>query len=143
MYIRTACASYRELVLRNYVYMRDAALHSFWNNKVSKKLAFLQTAALADALSDTRGPRTSTGGGAGAGSGATATRNHCTTCNRTHQGRPCAAAPLSAALRTKLGAGLRQRQYEKALRHCKEAFAANPSIAHEGLVEAARQAANS
>ena len=81
----------------------------------------------------------------GTGSGNTQTgsgnRNYCDTCKRIHQGRPCAAAPLSMANRTKLGQDLPQRKYEKALKHCREAFAADPNTPHEALIAAARAAA--
>jgi hypothetical protein len=141
--IRTSSASYRELVLRNYTYIRDASKVSFWNNKLSKKMALITAASLASYATQAHHRQgRPTPAGVGNTGGSPAPSGNCTTCNRVHQGRPCAAAPFSAANRTRLGAGLRQRQYEKALKYCKEAFSSNPNVAHDEVIEAARLAAN-
>ena len=129
--IRSTSASYRELLLRNYTHIRNHRKTSFWNDKLSKRMALVMTQVVHQ-----QGQGKSTGGSAPQTS-----RNYCETCKRVHQGRPCAAAPLSMANRTKLGANLPQRKYEKALRHVKEAFAADANAAHDGVIEAARAAA--
>lgn len=132
--IRATSASYRELLLRNYAYIREQAKTNFWNNKLSKKMALVTT----QAMSLLQPPSTSGGGG---GTVSATNRNYCDICRRVHQGRPCAAAIFSTANRARLGAGLAQRKYEKALRFCKDAFAANSNANHDTVIEGARQAA--
>ena len=134
--IRSTSGTYRELVLRNYTYMRNQGRTSFWSDKLSKRMALVVAQSLY-ASPPARGH--SSPGGAGASGGSS--KNFCETCKRVHQGRPCPATPLSAANRAKLAAGLPQRKYERALKHCKEALAADPNRPHEALIEAARAAA--
>jgi hypothetical protein len=142
--IRSSSATYRELVLRNYAYLRNQSRTSFWNDKLSKKMAFVTTVAMARLSATPAAPTRGGGGGAtNARNEETATqaRNYCGSCRRNHQIRPCPAAVLSASLRTKLGSGLRQREYEKAIKHLKEALAATPNIDHTTAVDNARRAA--
>lgn len=145
MLIRSSSATYREMVLRNYAYLRNQHRTSFWNDKLSKKMAFVTSSTMARLSA----PQAASGRGVG-GSGAGAReeeaperhRNYCTVCKRVHQGRPCPTTGLTAALRTRLGANLRQRDYEKALKHLKEALATNPSVDPTTAVDNARRAAS-
>lgn len=141
--IRSSSATYRELVLRNYAYLRNQHRTAFWNDKLSKKMAFVTSEAMARLSAPSNSVRGGGGGAQGAREDEPATRNRnfCTDCKRIHVGRPCPAARLTVALRTKLGANLRQRDYEKALKHLKEALAANPTIDHTTAVDNARRAA--
>jgi hypothetical protein len=142
--IRSSSATYRELVLRNYAYLRNQSRTAFWNDKLSKKMAFVTSLAMARLAAPAASNRASWGAGAGSRDedGSARGRNYCTDCKRPHQIRPCPAARLTSALRTKLGANMRQREYEKALKHLKDALAANPSIDHATAVENARRAAS-
>lgn len=139
--IRTSASCYRDLVLLNYTYMRDQARTSFWNDKLSKKMALVATNSMAQLVAQFKNRNRATGGEGNTGGGSG--NSDCAICHRKHSGRPCAAATLNAAMRTRLGTGLSQRQYEKALRHIKSALAENPNMGHEGLVDAARQIAKS
>ena len=132
--IRMTSATYRELLLRNYAYVREQAKTSFWNDKLSKKMAFLSAQAVAQMTGATRAPRGGTPAPAGS-----AVRKYCDLCHRVHQGRPCPAAPLTSAQRTRLGANLNQRKYEKALKHCREALAEDPHASLDSIVAAARE----
>ena len=46
MLIRSSSASYREMVLRNYAYMRNQARDNFWNNKLSRKMAIVNASLM-------------------------------------------------------------------------------------------------
>ena len=125
--IRRTSPTYRDLVLRNYSYLRDQNKTKFWNTKLNRKQA-IRSSRLRTVV-------------ASSGGGGTQNNNYCTICHRPHSGRnPCPAEGFTTAQRTRLGTGLRQRQYEKALRHCRD---------HQGegtideLIEAARDAATS
>lgn len=135
MIIRERSSCYRELVLRNYAYLRENQKDSFWTAKLGKTMAEVTLAAVARSMT--------TGGGNGAPQGATTTASkwECPTCRRSHSGRPCPTAPLSMTNRTKLGGGMKQRQYEKALKVVKEMFSNDPHVSHDTVVEAARLAA--
>ena len=93
--IRYASANYRELLLRNYTCIRGQAKTSFWNDKLSKKMALVTTRALSQATISPGGVS------AGTGTGGAVNRNYCDICRRTHQGRPCAVASFTAAERTR------------------------------------------
>lgn len=129
--IRESSASYRELLLRNYAYMRDQSKTSFWNDKLSKKVAVMTTQAMAKLVRGTHSISEGSSGGA-----------NCSVCNRKHSGRPCPVESFTTAERTKLGSGLGQRKYEKALRHIKDALAQDPKASHDTLIEAARKSAS-
>ena len=129
--IRDNSASYRDLVLRNYAYMRDEAADSFWNSKLNKRHALASARLLAEATAPTRSTGATGGGGA----------NFCATCRRKHSGNnPCPVASLTAAERARLGNGLRQREYEKALRFIRDKVAATPGTSVAGLIDEARLA---
>ena len=136
--IRSTSGTYREMVLRNYTYMRNQSKSSFWSDKLSKRMALVVSQTLYTTNSRGAG---SQGTGSSSAQTGSSNRNYCDTCKRIHQGRPCAAALFSMANRTKLGQDLPQRKYEKALKHCREAFAADPNTPHEALIAAARAAA--
>eukprot|EP00977_Amphora_coffeiformis_P018148 scaffold6240_cov118-Amphora_coffeaeformis.AAC.1 len=134
--IRDRSSCYRELVLRNYAYLREHQKDSFWTAKLGKTMAEVTLAALAQsvALKGRGEPVTAappTGG----------SKWECPTCRRNHSGRPCPTAPMSMPNRTRLGSGMKQRQYEKALKVVKDMFTTNPSASHDTIIEAARLAA--
>lgn len=140
-HIRCHCASYRELILRNYVYMRNQSADGFWNNKISKTMAEVTSTMLSN--SALAAPTKTKAPAAGAAPGTTTgPQSQCTICHRAHSGRsPCPAAALTVQNRTKLGAGLRQRQYEKALKVVKELLDNDPSTPQDQVVDKARRAA--
>ena len=126
--IRAQSASYRELVLRNYAYMRNAKKDAFYNNKLNRSLWTLQA------------PSSKSGGQSGGGSD----HAKCGTCQRTNlhkQGTPCPLAPLTAGERGKLLAGLTFRQQQKAAKHVKQALEQDANADHSEMIEAARSAA--
>ena len=101
--IRSTSGTYREMVLRNYTYMRNQSKSSFWSDKLSKRMALVFSQNLY--TTNSRGA-----GSQGTGSGNTQTgssnQNYCDTCKQIHQGRPGAAPPFSMANHTKLGQDL-------------------------------------
>jgi hypothetical protein len=127
--IRSQSASYRELVLRNYAYMRNAKKDSFYNNKLNRSLWALQV-----------------GGGSGGSSmgGGGADKAKCTTCQRTNlhpHGSACPLGVLTAGERVKLLASLNYRQQQKAAKHIKQLFGQNANQDHAEAIEAAREIA--
>ena len=126
--IRETSASYRDLVLRNYAYLRKQYDTNFWNDKLSKKAALLTTRLMAGARTPGPGPSTDS--------------DKCPTCLRKHSSRPpCPTAPLTKAERTRLGKGLTHRKYEKALKALKAGFSEDPNADHAALIDEARRAA--
>ena len=126
--IRAQSASYRELVLRNYAYMRNAKKDAFYNNKLNRSLWTLQA------------PASKSGGHTGGGSD----HAKCGTCQRTNlhkQGTPCPLAPLTTGERGKLLAGLTFRQQQKAAKHVKQALEQDANADHSEMIEATRSAA--
>ena len=131
--IRETSASYRDLVLRNYAYLRQQSATSFWNDKLSKKAA-LHTNRIAAGIGSSKSGST--------GTSSEGTGDKCSTCFRKHEGRsPCPTTPLTKSECTKLGKNLGQRKYEKALKSLKQAFASNPNVDHDEAIERARQVA--
>jgi len=131
--IRETSSSYRDLVLRNYAYLRKQSVTSFWNDKLSKKAAMLTNRLVAGSGST----KAAKAGGASTEGGG----DKCPTCLRKHSGQsPCPTTPLTKGERTKLGQGLGQRKYEKALKIVKQAFSDDPKANHEDVINKARQA---
>ena len=97
--IRSTSACYREMVLRNYICMRDQSKTSFWNNKVSKKMALVNSKIMARLHASGPGTRTTPQGNQ-------ANRSCCDICKRNHQGRPCPVSSFTPAQRAQLGTGL-------------------------------------
>lgn len=128
--IRAQSASYRELVLRNYAYMRNAKKDAFYNNKLNRSLWTLQSPP----------PATSGGGGGGQGGGA-GEKPKCSTCQRTNlhaASAPCPLSSLTSAERVKLLQGLTYRQQQKAAKHIKYLFSQDAQQDHKEAVEQAR-----
>jgi hypothetical protein len=126
--IRAQSASYRELVLRNYAYMRNAKKDAFYNNKLNKSLWSLQA-------SPSPAPAPTGGGG---------DRPKCGTCQRSGLHGPNAPCPLSGLTpseRVRLLASLTFRQQQKAAKQIKQALVQDPSMDHNEAIEAAREAA--
>ena len=128
--IRRQSATYRELVLRNYAYMRDARKERFYNQKLNRNLW---------SLSDST-PAAPTASGTGGDS-----PQACPTCRRTRTHPvtgPCPLEPLTPAERTTVLAGLRYREAQLAMNYVKRTLAATPTMDHAQLVIAARAAAS-
>lgn len=130
--IRETSATYRDMVLRNYTYLREQGRTNFWNEKLSRK-AVMHSATLANQpASSSKKSQEGT------------SADKCPTCNRKHSGQnPCPTALLTPAERTTLGRSLGQRAYEKALRKLKQLFSTNPNTDHSEAIETARQHAAS
>ena len=125
--IRDTSATYRDLVLRNYTYLREQSRTNFWNEKLSRK-AVMQAAVLM-----TKAPGTTKK------APETASSDKCPTCKRKHSGQsPCPTTPLTGPERTALGRDLGQRAYEKALRKLKQLFTNDPNADHGEAIEASR-----
>ena len=131
--IRQSCASYRELILRNYVYMRDQHKRSFWSDKISKKVSFNFSSLLAKQMATAPTPGTR-----GSGGSRSTEAPACDVCDRTHSGRPCPLRGFPTRLQKKLGQGLRQRKYELALKCLKKLIAEHPDESKDSLIEKAR-----
>ena len=129
--IRQTSASYRDLVLRNYTYMRDQHRTSFWNDKLSKKSALTSRRELAALTA---------GRGRGQRGASPSGPQVCSTCHKKHQGS-CPLGPLSQSLRNKLLDGLSPRQIGKALKAFREGLRDSPDTPHPELVSLARAAA--
>jgi hypothetical protein len=128
--IRRQSATYRELVLRNYAYMRDARKERFYNQKLNRNLW---------SLSDATPATPATGGSGGDAPQA------CPTCRRTRThpaAGPCPLEPLTPAERTTVLAGLRFREAQLAMNYVKRTLASTPAMDHAQLVIAARAAAS-
>jgi hypothetical protein len=128
--IRRQSATYRELVLRNYAYMRDARKERFYNQKLNRNLWSLSDAT----------PAAAAAGGTGREA-----QQACPTCRRTrtHPATgPCPLEPLTPAERTTVLAGLRFREAQLAMTYVARTLAANPAMDHAQLVIAARAAAS-
>ena len=134
---RQTSFTYRDHVLMAYTYMRNQQRTTFWNDSLSKKAAVLTSSLLNRA---TLGARNASSTPAPT-SDPPAPR--CSTCNRAHAnvGSPCPSSNLTAAERTSLSTGLNKRQYEKALKRLKKAFADNPDVEHAEAIRVAREAA--
>lgn len=130
--IRAQSASYRELVLRNYAYMRNAKKDAFYNNKLNRSLWALQAA-----------PSTPQGNKGGL-AGGTGDKPKCSTCQKTNlhpASSPCPLASLNPSERSKLLSGLNYRQQQKAAKHIKLLLSQDPQRDHEDAVEQARTTA--
>jgi hypothetical protein len=128
--IRRQSATYRELVLRNYAYMRDARKERFYNQKLNRNLWSLSDA---------------TPGATATGVTGREAQQACPTCRRTrtHPATgPCPLEPLTPAERTTVLAGLRFREAQLAMTYVARTLAANPTMDHAQLVIAARAAAS-
>jgi hypothetical protein len=128
--IRRQSATYRELVLRNYAYMRDARKERFYHQKLNRNLWSLSDAT----------PAAPPGAGTGG-----EPPQACPICRRTRThpaNGPCPLEPLTPAERTTVLAGLRFREAQLAMNYVKRTLAATPTMDHAQLVIAARAAAS-
>ena len=127
--IRETSSCYRDLILRNYTYMRDQARTSFWNEKLSRK----SVVALRMGL---RG-----GSPAGNTPSAASRENRCQSCGRAHTLSPCPVAGWTRQQKRRLMETLRRPALDRALAHIKEALNDDPSADVNGLITSARAAA--
>jgi hypothetical protein len=141
--IRRQSSNYREMILRNYTYLREAHSNKYYDARLNRELWKSQY-GLQGAIS---APGTSGGGGGGGGGGATSTTPTCPCCKRkaAHTGgeADCPLKPLNAALRRKAMRDLSSRAAQKLCAHIKRALAADSSADHPTLVDAARVVAQS
>ena len=123
--IRSQSASYRELILRNYTYMRDSKRERFYHPKLNRSLWLINTYK--------------------APSGGTPTSDSkpkCSVCNRSGlhpEDAPCALSSFSAAQKGALFAGLKYRQQQKVYKIIKTALGANPQANITDITTTARQ----
>ena len=128
--IRETSSCYRDLVLRNYTYMRDQARTSFWNEKLSRKSVIALRMGLRGGSSSNSTP-------------STASRdNRCSSCGRPHTISPCPVAGWTRQQRRKLMENLRRPALERALAHIKAALNENPDADVNELIVSARAAGN-
>jgi hypothetical protein len=128
--IRRQSATYRELVLRNFAYIRDGRKERFYNQKLNRNLWSLSNATPAAPP------------GAGAGGDPPQACPICR-CTWTHPANgPCPLEPLTPAERTTVLAGLRFREAQLAMNYVRRTLAATPTMDHAQLVIAARAAAS-
>ena len=139
--IRRQSSNYREMVLRNYTYLREAHANKYYDSRLNREL-----------WKNQQGPQRapsapSTSGSGGGGNGAASTAAACPCCKRkaVHTGgeADCPLKPLNAALRRKAMRDLSSRAAQKVCAHVKRALAADSAADHSSVVDAARAAAQS
>jgi hypothetical protein len=137
--IRRQSSNYREMVLRNYTYLREAHSNKYYDSRLNRELWKSQYGPQR-AMPAPRGE----GGGGGSG-GATASTPTCPCCKRkaAHTGgeAECPLKPLNAALRRKAMRDLSSRAAQKVCAHIKRALASDSTADHPSVVDAARAAA--
>ena len=132
--IRSQSASYRELVLRNYAYMRDAKRDRFYHPKLNRSLWDIQMRG--------HSPSSSTPSSRVASTKTSSSK--CGICNRSGlhpESEACALTPFSVGQRGAVFATLKYRQQQKAYKYLKQELAQNPSTDLSALITAARKAA--
>ena len=132
--IRSQSASYRELVLRNYAYMRDSKRDRFYHPKLNRSLWDIQM----------RGPQPGSPAPPSRSSLPKGTAAKCAICNRSGlhpDSETCALTSFSVGQRGAIFATLKYRQQQKAYKFLKQELGQNPSADLSALITAARKVA--